>query len=182
MAEITKDMCDSLDELLKRVDLGDVNAESSGRVELPDGCYKCEVKKGELKISSTNKIMAAFQFQIIQDGIDVIMKEDSEEIEKVPLPNTKGGYIFKNYILEDEKGIKTFVSDMLKFEGEVEGESYLPKEAFTTSATLEASVETLADAGLHIWIQKSSYTKKDGTVGSWISLVSWERVDTWELE
>ena len=176
MAEITREMCASLDELLKRANLDSVSSESSGRIELPDGCYKCEVKKGELKASSTNKIMASFQLQVIQNGVDLT------ETGKVELPNTKGLYIFKNYILEDTTGIQRFVSDMLKFEGETEGESYLPKEAFTTSETLEAAIEAIADAGLHIWVQIQSYTKKDGTIGTQTLLTSWKRVDEWELE
>ena len=177
MSEITKEMYESLDSLLQKVNLNDVSSESSGNFNLPDGIYKCEVKHGELKVTTTNRLMAMFRFKTTQNGLNMLDTGDYEEV-----PNTKGQTIFKNYFLDDEKSIKIFVSDMLKFEGDVEGEPYLPKESFTTSATLEDSVELLGESELSIWIQITSYKKKDDSIGTNISLLSWKRIDEWGLQ
>ena len=47
--------------------------------------------------------------------------------------------------------------------------------------------ETIAEAlpcleELNIWVQKTSSKKSDGTIGEWISLVSWKRIEELELD
>lgn len=178
MAENLNNAFAVLDELLQQTKLDDVTSESTGFDELPDGYFKVEVKKSLLKINNSGNPMAAFQLQITQDGINVIFDEDDVKMET--LKGTKGRYVFKNYTFKEQKDVKKFVSDMKKFEGDVPGEPILPEETWTNSETIEEALPCLE--GLNIWIQKTSSKKSDGTVGEWISLVSWKRVDELELD
>jgi hypothetical protein len=93
------------------------------------------------------------------------------------LENTKNRKIFKYYPLVNEKNVNSFVSDMLKFEGETAGESILPKEAFTSGEVLEDALDVLT--GSRIYIQVSTTVKKStGEASKWNNLVSWKRAES----
>ena len=68
---------------------------------------------------------------------------------------------------------------MLKFEGEVEGEPLLPKEAFLNSETLEDALDCLIGCGIYVNVSTSE--KDDGTKSTWTNLISWKRADALEL-
>ena len=165
----------SLDAVLKDTDLADVTAESSGFDELPDGYYLCELEKAEIKESKTShQPMAAMQFNIVDNGYGVDAEGNYFEIK-----NVKNRKIFQYYVLADSQKVKRFVTDMLKFEGEKEGEPILPKEAFTTSETVVDALDALV--GMRLYIQSSTTEKDDGTKSVWKNLISWKRVKALEL-
>lgn len=160
-----------LNKLLENVNISDVTAESSGFAELKNGYYLCEVKNAELKISkSSKKLMAAFQFVILEDGIDFKFDNNQNPIP-VTLKGTKNRIIFKYYTLTDESGIRRFVADMLKFEGDEEGTPLLTKDYFTNSELIEDAFDILQ--GFRIYIHNDVTTKDDGTTSTWVNLISW---------
>lgn len=167
-----------LDKLLVSTDISNVTSESSGFEDLPEGYFLSEVEKAELTVSkSSGQPMVAFQFKVIQDGVSVDI-DDIGTVHLTTLPKTANRKLFKYYVLKDEQSIKRFVADMLKFEGEVEGESLLPKEAFTRSETLADALSVLIGMRIYINISK---TEKDGVQSSWSNLISWKRVSALEL-
>lgn len=168
----------TLDSILKKTDLTDVTSESAGFSELPEGYYLCEVTKSEMKSTKESKQpMAAFQLKVVDDGLKFV--EENDEINEVTLKGTKGRTLFLNYVLKDESSVRRFVADMLKFEGETPGESLLPKEAFTTSETVEDAIACLV--GMRIYTQISKTERDDGTTATWTNLVSWKRATKLEL-
>lgn len=177
--EDLKAMFSQLDSILSNVDLSDVTAESTGFTELPDGYYLCQVEKAELKTSKTSHMpMAAFQFNVVEDGHDAII-DDDKNVTLVDLKKTKGRKIFMYYVLKDERSVKRFATDMLKFEGEEPGESLLPKEAFTTSETIEDALDVLN--GMRIYVQISTTVNDDDTKSTWNNLISWKRAASLSL-
>ena len=174
-----KTLFSQLDELLKDVDLTDVTAEGSGFPDLPDGYYNGEVEKAELKVSkSSNNLMASFQFKITEDGYAVEI-DDKGNVNLVQIKKTKGRKIYIHYVLKNDTWVKRFVTDMLKFEGDVEGESFLPKEAFMSSETIEDALDLLT--GKRIYIQVSTTTNDDESKSTWNNLISWKRAKALEL-
>lgn len=174
-----KNMQSTLDSLLKQSNLEDVTTESTGFEQLPDGYYLSEVEKAELKLSKTSKMpMAALQFRVVDDGVDAEI-DSVGNVHLKELKKTKGRKIFLYWVLKDESSVKRFVSDMLKFEGEVAGESLLPKEAFTTSATLEDALSCLE--GMRIYTHVSTSEKDDGSSQTWTNMISWKRAAALEL-
>lgn len=169
----------SIDEILSKVNLNDVTSESNGRENIPDGYYMCEVEKAEITVSkSSGTPQVAFRFTILEDGTDVVVEADGS-IAKNSIARTKNRKIFMYYPLKDERSVKRFVSDMLKFEGDTAGEPLLSKEYFTTSEVLEDALDILC--GMRIYVQVSTSTNKEGQEMSWQNLVSWKRVDQLEL-
>ena len=163
------DIFASLNGILQNTDLTDVTAESTGFSELPDGYYLSEVEKAELKESkSSHQPMVAFQFTIVEDGSTVNEQGDFEPIKK-----SKNRKIFMYYVLKDETAIKRFATDMLKFEGDKEGESLLSKEYFTNAEVLQDALEILK--GMRIYIQSSTTINDDDSTSVWKNLVSWKR-------
>lgn len=174
MEDMTQ-LFDSLNGILSNVDLKDVSAEGAGFQDLPDGYFLGEVEKAELKESkSTHFPMVAFQFKVTEDGKGV--DNDGNYFD---LRGTKNRKIFIYYVLKDESSVKRFVTDMLKFEGEVEGEPILGKEYFTTSELLVDALEILE--GMKIYINCSTTENSDGTTSTWRNLISWKRAKTLEL-
>ena len=166
----------SLDGILANTDLTDVTADGSGFQELPDGYYLCEVEKAELKESkSTHLPMAAFQLKVVDDGYGV--NQDTGNFEMIK--GTKNRKLFMYYSLKNDTMVKRFVTDMLKFEGETEGEPILGKEYFTTSAVLNDALEILI--GLRIYVQLSTTANDDDTTSQWKNLISWKRAKALEL-
>ena len=172
---------DQLNELLGKVNLEDVTAESNEKKfeELPDGYYLSEVESAELGVSKTNKIQVRIQLKVVEDGIGNYIDERGNA-KMMTLEHTKNRKIFKYYPLVEEKDVNRFVSDMLKFEGDVPGEPLLPKEAFTTGEVLEEALEVLT--GARLYVQATTTTKK-GTDerNTWFNLISWNRVKDLEL-
>lgn len=177
MATDIKSMFDTLDKLLASTDLTNVTSESSGFEELKDGYYLCEVEKAELKTSSKGSPMASFKFKVVEDGFDVVV-DDKGSVTLNEITKSKNKHLYVNFVLTDESSVKRFVNNMLKFEDD-EGESLLPKEAFTTSDTLEGAIEALA--GSCIYIQVSTTIKDDGSKSTWNNLISWKRAAALEL-
>lgn len=167
--EELKSVFNALDALLNETDLSDVTADGNNFSELPDGYYLCEVEKAELKESkSSHQPMAAFQLKIVEDGVSV---DTSGELVKCN--KTKNRKIFLYYVLKNESAIRRFVTDMLKFEGDVAGEPILGKEYFTNSALIEDALDILV--GMRIYCQSSTTVNDDDTVSVWKNLISWKR-------
>lgn len=174
MNEMTN-LFDSLNGILNTVDLTDVSADEVSFSELPDGYYLCEVEKATLKESKSSHLpMVSFQFKVSEDGLTT-----NDEGEYVTLSKTKNRKIFMNYVLKDETSVKRFATDMLKFEGETEGEPILSKEYFTTSELLVDALEILE--GMKIYVHSSTTENQDGTTSNWKNLISWKRAKALEL-
>lgn len=168
-----KSLFDKLDDLLSTVDLSDVTAESAGFTELPDGYYLCEVEKAEIRESKSSKMpMAAFTFKISEDGHTAEVDESGEPVI-TDIKKTANRKIFMYYVFKDERSVKRFATDMLKFEGEEEGEPLLPKEAFLSGDTVNDALEILT--GMRIYVHVSTTTNEDDTKSTWNNLISWKR-------
>lgn len=166
---------DSLNGILNTADLTDVTAEGEGFKDLPDGYYLGEVEKAELKESKSSHMpMVAFQFKVTDDGYSV-----NEQGEYNALSKTKGRKIFIYYVLKDESSVKRFATDMLKFEGEMEGEPLLDKDCFTNSELLVDALEILV--GRRVYIHCSTTENSDGSNSTWKNLISWKRAKALEL-
>lgn len=166
----------NLDDLLSTVDLEGVTSEGSGNFqELPDGYYNCEVVNCKLTESKTsNQPMVAFEFKTIGNGHGV-----DDLGEYVENKKTDGKRINLYYVLKDERSVKRFVTDMLKFEGEEPGVSLLGKEYFTNSELIEEALDCLV--GSRIYIQISTTVNDDDSKSVWKNMISWKRVAALEL-
>lgn len=170
-------MWDKLDSILNNVDLSDVTPGGVGYEDMPDGYYLCEVESAEIKESkSSHNPMAAFVLKVLENGIDA--DPSSDEVHLTEIKSTKNRKIYQYYVLRDDKSVKRFVRDMLKFEGAVAGESLLPKEAFLSSETIRDALEVLV--GMRIYVQVST-TYKDDIKSTWRNLVSWKRAKALNL-
>ena len=170
----------SLNSLLKNTDLRDVTNESAGFSELPEGYYLCEVEKAELTQSKkSGEPMVAIQFKVAEDGCNISDISDDGSVNIIKHKGTKNRKIFMYYVLKDEAAVKRFVTDMLKFEIS-EGESILPKEAFSTADTLEDALDVLI--GMTIFVRITVSEKDDGTLSRWNNLISWKRAKDLGLE
>lgn len=166
----------TLNGILKNTDIKDVSAEGAGFSELPDGYYLCEVASAELTESKKHDPMVKIKYKIVENGEAVTIDGDGD-VQLSEISGTKGRYMFQNFVLKDEMGVKRFVSDMLKFEGETAGEPLLDRESFTTAEVLEESLEILV--GMRIFAQQSTTpAKNEGEADShWTNLISWKRAE-----
>ena len=165
----------SLNGVLSNTDLTDVTAEGAGFQELPDGYFLSEVEKAELKESKTSKQpMVALQLKVVEDGVDT-----DEEGNFTILKKTANRKIFMYYVLKDDTSVKRFVTDMLKFEGEKEGEPLLGKEYFTNSQLLVDALDVLV--GSRIYVRSTTSENDDGSTSNWKNLISWKRAKALEL-
>lgn len=164
----------TLDDLLKAMDLNDVTSESSGFDDLPAGYYLSEVNSAELTISkNSGNPQVKVVFKVVEDGV-------TEECAiRKNLPKTAGRLIFKYYPLKDEKTVRTMVSDMTKFEGEVKGEPLLPKEYFKETSLLNEALACLT--GSRIYVSITTSTNKEGKTNNWVNLISWKRAAQLDL-
>ena len=179
MNEDIKKMHASLNALLATTDLTDVTAESSGFSELPEGYYLCEVEEAKLTTSKTSGApMVSLRFKVVEDGHAVEIDEVGN-VNMTDLKKTSNRKIFTHYPFKDDRSVKRFVTDMLKFEGETPGESLLPKEAFTTAETLEDALGALI--GMRIYVQVSVTINDDDSKSVWNNLISWKRASALEL-
>lgn len=164
----------SVNELLSKTDFDNVTAEGAGFAELPDGYYLCEVKSTELTESKSSGLpMVAFAFQAVENGLSPNKDGAFDEVK-----GSKNRWIRKYYTFKDEQSVKSFASDMMKFEGEEEGESLLSKEYFTTAEVMEEALQLLV--GLRLYVQLSTTEKETGKT-QWTNLVSWKRAAKFEL-
>ena len=70
MAEDNKKLFDAINNVLSKVDLSDVSAESSGSKDLPEGYYLSEVTAAELRTSkSSGNPMVALTLKTVSDGL-----------------------------------------------------------------------------------------------------------------
>lgn len=175
----TQDMSkifNALDTLLADVDLESVSAEGAGFDDLPSGYYLCEVEKAEFKESKTSHLpMVGLQFKVVEDGINI----DKKTGKDITLSKTKNRKIFKYYTFKDNDSVKRYASDMLKFEGDIVGEPILPKEAFTTAATLVDALEVIE--GLRIYIHVDAKELDSGEKSVWYNVLSWKRANFLQL-
>lgn len=169
-----------LSELLGKVNLEDVSADSAGFDNLPDGYYLSEVETAELTVSKNSGAnMIKMMFSVVEDGLGVT-QDSFGHAKLVNLDRTKNRKIFIYYPLKDERTVKRFVTDMLKFEGEEEGEPLLEKEAFTNAEFLEDALQCLV--GCRIYAQVSTTTNKNsGEAQTWTNLISWKRAKDLDL-
>lgn len=166
----------TLDDLLKATDLNDVTSESSGFDDLPAGYYLSEVNSAELTISkNSGNPQVKVVFKVVEDGVT----EEEEYAIRKNLPKTAGRLIFKYYPLKDEKTVRTMVSDMTKFEGEVKGEPLLPKEYFKETSLLNEALACLT--GSRIYVNITTSTNKEGKTNNWVNLISWKRAAQLDL-
>ena len=154
-----------VNELFASVNVDDVSAESAGFSDAPEGYFLCEVKKDELTMSKSGNPQVAFTFKITEDGRKI---ENTNELIK----GSKGISIFKYYRLLDDKDVRKFVSDMLKFEVDENGSS-LPKEAFTNDETINDALDIIN--GLQIYVQNTVTVNDDGSKSTWVNLITWKR-------
>lgn len=176
--ENVKNILNTLDELLSSTNLDDVTAEGSGFKELPDGYFLSEVVKAELTESKSSKQpMVKIQFRTVENGYGLKGSDTDATLQE--LPKTAHQNIFINYVLRDEASLKRFVTDMLKFEGEEEGEPLLNKEYFLSSDLLEDALDVLE--GARIYIQISTTLNKDDVESTWRNPISWKRAKALEL-
>lgn len=171
-----------LDSLLGKVDLENVTASSNENRDLPEGYYLCEVEDavlGETK-NGDNKGMplVTLTMKVCEDGIGIKV-DDSGNAKFSTLTSTKNKKVWLYYSLKDEDSIKRFVGDMLKFEGEVEGEPLLEKDYFLNASLLCDALEILK--GMRLYVQISTSKNKNGEVQTWKNLISWKRVKALEL-
>ena len=167
----------TLDDLLKATDLNDVTSESSGFDDLPAGYYLSEVNSAELTISkNSGNPQVKVVFKVVEDGVT---EEDEGYAIRKNLPKTAGRLIFKYYPLKDEKTVRTMVSDMTKFEGEVKGEPLLPKEYFKETSLLNEALACLT--GSRIYVHITTSTNKEGKTNNWVNLISWKRAAQLDL-
>ena len=174
MADISKKLLSQLDNLLINTDFKDVSSEGIGYEDLTPGYYLAEVEKAELTTSkSSGNLMVMVRFKVVEDGVTF----DDETGNAIKLKE-KNKVVFKYFTLKDEASIKRMASDMLKFEDD-NGVPLLPKEAFTTSETLEDSLEVIEGMRVYLHITE---TEKDGEKSTWTNLISWKRAIALELE
>ena len=173
-----KNIFSTLNQILSKTDLTDITADTPVYEELKDGYYLCEVETAELKVSSKGSPMAAMRLKVVENGHDAEITETGDVI-LTEIPKTKGRCIFLNFVLTDEISVKRFVTNMLKFEGDNEGEPILPKEAFTNADTIEEALSILV--GMGIYVQVSTTIKNDGSKSTWNNLISWKRANALEL-
>ena len=174
MADVSKELLNQLDSLLTNTDFKDVSAEGAGYEDLTPGYYLAEVEKAELTTSkSSGNLMVMIRFKVVEDGITF----DDETGDEIKLKG-KNRVVFKYFTLKDEASVKRMASDMLKFEDD-NGNPLLPKEAFTTSETLEDSLEVIEGMRVYLHITE---TEKNGEKSTWTNLISWKRAIALGLE
>lgn len=167
---------DQINDLLNKIDLNEIDSESNNSYdELPDGYYLSQVEKAQLTESkSSGQPMVSFQFKVEENGYNL----NDEGTALIQLDKTKNRKIFVYYVLKDEKSIKKFISDMLKFEGDEEGNPLLDKDYFTNADLIQDALDVLIGMNIYIQISTNEY---NGQKSSWKNLISWKRAKSLEL-
>ena len=172
----------NLDDLLGQTDLGDVSAEGSGYEALPNGYYLCEVKSTKLAPNKKNAPMVTFELKVIQNGI-VEAVDDEGNAYLTRANGTLNRVIFKYYVLTEQKKIKDLMSDLLKFEGEVEGQSLLEevlkddegKFVKLSTELLEGCLDLIVGSTIYVQSTTSDSKTNPGEKSTWNNLTSWKR-------
>lgn len=169
---LTTEITSILDDLLGNTSLVDVTAERTQSSELPTGYYLCELEKSELTVSkSSGKPMVAMTFKVVEDGIG--FEEGNDDLlARITLKGTANRKIFKYYVLSEERQVKSFVADMLKFE-DTEGNPLLTVDCFSSTGLLEESIQAIV--GLYVFMKVDTTKNDDGSVTSWKNMISWKR-------
>lgn len=169
MSEEIKDLYSNVNNILKNINVKEIDPNEKDFVSVPSGYYLCSFKfevttakkNGNLQIKATAKI--------VDNGITT--NEDGDYIE---IPKTKNKNIWKYYSLKDEDSIKKLIKDMKKFEDE-EGNSLLSDEDFNSMEQIELSCEVLEE--MQLFVHVNNYTKENGEEGSSNNLLSWKRAE-----
>lgn len=173
MANDIKDVMSSLNDLLKTTKIDDVTSESTAFADLPEGYYLSEVEKAELTTSqSSGHPMVKIQFKIVEDGTALEADEDGNA-SLTTVKGSKNRKIFMYFVLKDDRSVRRFVSDMLKFEGEEPGVPLLDKQCFTDAELLNDALDILESSRVYVQITVSE--KEDGTKQTWQNIISWKR-------
>lgn len=160
-----------LNDLLKDVNWDTITEENSFE-DLPEGFYLCEVEKAELKTNKANtNQQVSFQLKVVENGLTETLDDKGNSVLR-EVNGTMNRKIFKHYPFKDTTGIKRFIIDMLKFEGEETGQPLLGPEYFMTEETFPDALECLQ--GSRIYVQ-ASYKEYQGKKNCWYDLVAWDR-------
>lgn len=172
----------SLDELLSSTDLGDVTSEGAGYDPLPNGYYLCEVESADLAPNKKGMPMVTFRMKVIQNGI-VEAVDDNGDAYLTRAAGTENRKIFKFYVLSEQKKVKDLISDLLKFEGEIEGESLLGevlkdengKYVPLSTELLTGCLDIITGSSLYVSSTTSPSKTNPGEMSTWNNLLSWKR-------
>lgn len=172
----------SLDDLLASTDLGDVTSEGAGYDALPNGYYLCEVESAELAPNKKGMPMVTFKLKVIQNGI-IEAVDDNGDAYLTRAKGTVNRKIFKFYVLSEQKKVKDLISDLLKFEGEVEGESMLEevlkdengKYVPLSSELLTGCLDIIVGSTLYVSSTTSPNKNNPSEMSTWNNLLSWKR-------
>lgn len=160
-----------LGDLLQDVNWETVTEENSFD-DLPEGFYLCEVEKADLKENKAQTNMqVSFQLKVVDEGLTEAIDDRGNSVLKA-ISGTKNRKVFKHYPFKDTNGIKRFVVDMMKFEGENPGEPLLGPEYFMTEETFPDALACLI--GTRIYVQ-ASYREYQGKKNCWYDFVAWDR-------
>lgn len=172
-----KDLYKNVNDILSEVNVEKIDPNAND-YSLPDGYYLCEVVKMEVCESKKNNLQIKGQFKSVQNALMVKLNEDGDsELEEVN--GTTNRMIFKYWPLTDRKSVESMIKDMLKFEGDEEGEPLLTSEYFSNMEILEDALDVLEES--RVWIQLSTKVK-DGESSQWANLISWTRAKALDLE
>lgn len=160
-----------LGDLLQDVNWETVTEENSFD-DLPEGFYLCEVEKADLKENKAQTNMqVSFQLKVVDEGLAEAIDDRGNSTLRA-ISGTKNRKVFKHYPFKDTNGIKRFVVDMMKFEGENPGEPLLGPEYFMTEETFPDALACLI--GTRIYVQ-ASYREYQGKKNCWYDFVAWDR-------
>ena len=172
----------SLDDLLAQTELDGVSSEGSGYDALPNGYYLCEVEKATLAPNKKGLPMVTFTLKVIQNGI-IEAVDDNGDAFLSRATGTQNRKIFKFYVLSEQKKVKDLISDLLKFEGEVEGTSLLEevlkdengKYVPLSTELLEGCLDIITGSTLYVNSSTSPSKTNPGEMSTWNNLLSWKR-------
>lgn len=160
-----------LNDLLKDVNWDTITEDNSFE-DLPEGFYLCEVEKAELKTNKANtNQQVSFQLKVVENGLAEALDDKGNSVLR-EVKGTINRKIFKHYPFKDTAGIKRFIIDMLKFEGEAPGQPLLGPEYFMAEETFSDALECLQ--GSRIYVQ-AVYKEYQGKKNCWYDFLAWDR-------
>lgn len=169
----------AMNKIIDNTDLTNVTSESEGFEELPDGFFLSEVVSAELTTSKKSGLpMAAFRLKTVEDGYDIIIDAKGKQSLK-KLNKTKGQYQGIYYVFKEERDIKRFAKDMLKFE-DTPDVPLIDKEIFEQAELIAEALPLLV--GRRLYTQVSTSTDDEGNNATkWTNFISWKRAKQFEL-
>lgn len=160
-----------LDDILKDVNLENINSEFQNFPDLPDGYYLATVEKVEFKLSkNTGSEMIAWQFRTVENGIKF-----NDDFKKEYIPNTQNRKIFIYHSLKNKENVERAISDLLKFEQEP-GVSVIKKEHLNSRENIQKCFELLIGGNIFLHLEAN----KDGS-DQWKRMLSWKAAEKLEL-